>query len=154
MGRLAPKGDDPGMDMRWSGRSLLGLPAVDADGESIGRVVDTYPFDGGGLELVVVRLPRFGERRMLPAGAVSVRGGVLFARFTRAQVEDSPALSVGRHAAEDADRAVWHWRFEEPAAFTIARPARLPSPWRHNSGSSGTERQFRTTPSPTMPSAS
>ena len=139
---------------RWSGRSLLGLQAVDADGEPIGRVVDTYPFDGGGLELVVVRLPRFGERRMIPAGAVRVRRGVLQAAFTQAQIEDSPALSVGRHAAEDADRALWHWRFEEPAAFTIARRARLPSPWRRNYGFSGTERPSRTTPSPTIPSAS
>jgi hypothetical protein len=134
---------------RWSGRSLLGLQVVDAEGEPLGRVVDTYPFDGGGLELVVVRLRRLGERRMLPAGAVEVRGGLLHADYTRDQIEDSPALSIGRHAADTAERAIWHWRFEEPAAFTFTRRARLTPPWRHNSGFSGTERPSPTSPSPT-----
>jgi hypothetical protein len=45
--------------------------AADCHGEEIRKVVDTWPSDGGwDVELVVVRLPRFGERRMLPAAEV------------------------------------------------------------------------------------
>ena len=53
--------------MRTLRMHLLGLEVADVDGRSLGQVVDTYPFDGGGeLEMVVLRLRRFGERRMLP----------------------------------------------------------------------------------------
>jgi sporulation protein YlmC with PRC-barrel domain len=52
--------------MRVSRRSLLGYRVLDCQGEEIGRVVDTWPDDGGWeIEMVVVRLQRFGERRML-----------------------------------------------------------------------------------------
>ena len=40
--------------------------------------------------------------------------------FARWQVEDSPALTDGRHAAEDPYRARSHWRFEEPATSYAA----------------------------------
>jgi len=40
---------------------LLGLEIADVTGSTLGTVVDTYPFDGGGeLEMVVLRLRRFG----------------------------------------------------------------------------------------------
>ena len=41
-----------------------------------GQVVDTYPFDGGGeLEMIVLRLRRFGERRMLPVSELRMEDG-------------------------------------------------------------------------------
>ena len=102
--------------MRSLRLNLLGMKIRDANGGTLGRVVDTYPFDGGGeLELVVVRLWRFGERRMLPVESLRVEFGYLVAPYTRIQVEDSPALSTGRHTEDDPYRAKAYWRFEEPA---------------------------------------
>ena len=95
---------------------LLGLEVADASGNGLGQVVDTYPFDGGGeLEMVVLRLRRFGERRMLPITELRVEDGRLVAPFSRHQIEDSPALSTGRHADEDPWRAKTYWYYEEPA---------------------------------------
>ena len=108
---------DPVLTMRIPRLHLLGLEVVDVNGASLGQVVDTYPFDGGGeLELVVLRLRRFGERRMLPLSELRGDGDRLMAPFTRAQIEDSPALSSGRHAADDPWRAKTYWYYEEPAA--------------------------------------
>ena len=53
--------------MRTLRMHLLGIEVADATGTSLGSIVDTYPFDGGGeLEMVVLRMRRFGDRRMLP----------------------------------------------------------------------------------------
>jgi hypothetical protein len=94
---------------------LLGLEVADANGAVLGQVVDTYPFDGGGeLEMVVLRLRRFGERRMLPISELRLESGRLQAPFSRVQVEDSPNLSTGRHADEDPWRAKTYWYYEEP----------------------------------------
>jgi hypothetical protein len=94
---------------------LLGLEVADADGGVLGQVVDTYPFDGGGeLEMVVLRLRRFGERRMLPISQLILQEGRLVAPFTRIQIEDSPSLSSGRHADEDPWRSKTYWYYEDP----------------------------------------
>jgi hypothetical protein len=94
---------------------LLGLEVADADGGVLGQVVDTYPFDGGGeLEMVVLRLRRFGERRMLPISQLRLHDGHLVAPFTRIQIEDSPSLSSGRHADEDPWRSKTYWYYEDP----------------------------------------
>ncbi len=101
---------------------LLGLELADCTGEALGQVVDTYPFDGGGeLEMVVVRLRRFGERRMLPISELRLEGGRLVAPFSRMQIEDSPGLSSGRHADEDPWRAKTYWYYED----TVVVGARL-----------------------------
>jgi hypothetical protein len=95
---------------------FLGLEVADFTGTSVGHVVDTYPFDGGGeLEMVVLRLRRFGERRMLPVSELRLQRGRLVAPFTRMQIEDSPGLSTGRHADEDPWRAKTYWFYEDPA---------------------------------------
>lgn len=110
--------------MSFSRRHLLGMELGDARGEPLGRVVDTYPYDGGGeLELVVLRLCRFGERRMLPAADLKLVRGRLFAPYTRAQIEDSPPPSPGRHTADDPDRARWYWYFEDSADRSSQAPA-------------------------------
>ena len=93
---------------------LLGLELADCTGEPLGQVVDTYPFDGGGeLEMVVVRLRRFGERRMLPISELRLEGARLVAPFSRMQIEDAPGLSSGRHADEDPWRAKTYWYYED-----------------------------------------
>ena len=105
--------------MRTLRMHLLGLDVADVHGRTLGQVVDTYPFDGGGeLEMVVLRLRRFGERRMLPVGELKLEDGRLIVPFSRHQVEDSPGLSTGRHADEDPWRAKTYWYYEEP---TVAR---------------------------------
>ena len=100
--------------MRSLRLNLLGLEIADAEGAPLGHVVDTFPFDGGGeLELIVLRMRRFGERRMLPITELRVDQGRLVAPYTRMQIEDSPALSTGRHAEDDPYRAKAYWRWEE-----------------------------------------
>jgi hypothetical protein len=102
--------------MRTLRLNLLGLEIADADGAPLGHVVDTYPFDGGGeLELIVLRMRRFGDRRMLPIEELRVDNGRLVAPYTRMQIEDSPPLSTGRHTEDDPYRAKAYWRWEEPA---------------------------------------
>jgi hypothetical protein len=134
---------------RVSRRSLLGLRVQDCHGEEIGRVVDTWPNDGGwDVRLIVVRLPRFGERRMLPAGDVFPFGSQLRVLYSRFQVIDAPEVDGGRHGAEDPWRALAYWMFEEPPRPGTLRPA-----WRRRSGSSAMEKPSLTSPSPT-PTAS
>jgi len=130
-------------------RNLLGLQVQDCNGEDIGRVVDTWPEDGGWeLEMVVVRLSRFGERRMLPADSMITFGRALLSPYTRMQIEDAPVTGEGVHRADDPYRALAYWRWEEPGGVDMVPPS-----WRRSSGFSVTERPSRTTPSPT-PTAS
>jgi len=91
---------------------LLGFRVLDCDEEEIGRVVDTWPDDGGGeVELVVIRLQRFGERRMLPVNEVVAWAGVLRAPYSRMQIEDAPVVDGGIYRTEDPWRALAYWRF-------------------------------------------
>jgi sporulation protein YlmC with PRC-barrel domain len=130
---------------RVSRRNLLGLRVLDCEGEEIGRVVDTWPDDGGWeVELVVVRLLRFGERRMLPVDEVITWGGLLRTPYSRVQVEDSPVVEGGKYRADEPYRALAYWRFEELGRTGIVTP-----PWRRSSGFFVMERPFPTNPSPT-----
>jgi hypothetical protein len=131
---------------RVSRRNLLGYRVLDCHGEEIGRVVDTWPDDGGWeVEMVVVRLQRFGERRMLPVDDVVAWGDVLRAPYSRMQIEDAPAVEGGVHKADDPYRAFAYWRFEDVGIVT--------PPWRRSSGFFVMERPSHTIPSPT-PTAS
>jgi PRC-barrel domain len=128
--------------MRLPRRNLLGHRVLDCHGEEIGKVVDTWPDDGGWeIELVVVRLQRFGERRMLPVNEVITWGDVLRAPYSRMQIEDGPAVEGGVHKADDPYRALAYWRYEEVGMVT--------PPWRRSSGFFVTERPSPTNPSPT-----
>src|SRR4051812_19991186 len=101
--------------MRFLRIAYLGRDVADVSGNVLGRVVDTYPFDGGGeLDMVVVRLRRFGERRMLPVSDLRLENGRLISPFSRFQIEDSPDLGEGRHAGDDPWRAKTYWYYEEP----------------------------------------
>jgi hypothetical protein len=102
--------------MRTLRMHLLGLDVADVNGHSLGQVVDTYPFDGGGeLEMVVLRLRRFGERRMLPVSELRLESGRIVVPFSRHQVEDSPGLSTGRYVDEDPWRSKTYWYYEDHA---------------------------------------
>src|SRR5215217_497448 len=116
MGRRWRLADSPST-MRTLRMHLLGLDVTDANGTTLGHVVDTYPFDGGGeLEMIVVRLRRFGERRMLPVSELRLDGGRLVAPFTRRQIEDSPILD-GRRVDDDPWRSKSYWFWEDPVAL-------------------------------------
>jgi hypothetical protein len=109
------------MRKRWTRWSVLGQQITDGAGAPVGEVVDTFPFDGGEVEMVVVRLGgTFAGQRMLAVEDLWFDGFGLTTPFARWQVEDSPALTGGRHAADEPYRARSHWRFEEPATFYAA----------------------------------
>jgi len=109
------------MRTRWTRYGVLGQQVCDGAGLPFGQVVDTYPFDGGEVELVVVRLGgAFGGKRMLAVEDLWIDLFGLRTPFARWQVEDSPVLSFGRHAADDPYRAISYWRFEEPATELAA----------------------------------
>jgi len=96
---------------------VLGHDVTDGIGAVVGTVVDTYPFDGGEVELVVVRLDGpFGGKRMLAVDDLWFDGFGLHTPFAAWQVYDAPIPSFGRHGAEDPYRARSYWRFEEPAS--------------------------------------
>jgi hypothetical protein len=109
------------MRKRWTRWSVLGHEVIDGSGQTVGKIVDTWPFDGGEIELVVVRLTgAFGGRRMLAVEDLWSDGFFLRTPFAAWQVEDSPQLSHSRHAAEDPYRARSYWRFAEPETFFAA----------------------------------
>jgi len=109
------------MRKRWTRWTVLGQQVADGSGIPVGEVVDTYPFDGGEVEMVVVRLMgNFGGKRMLAVEDLWEDAFGLRTPFAVWQVEDSPELTTGRHAAEDPYRARSHWRFEEPASYYAA----------------------------------
>ena len=124
--------------------ALLGQMVSDWRGEEVGRVVDTWPFDGGGEpELAVIRMGRLGQRRMVPVDSLMRVGVSLCLPYERYQIEDSPAYGEDRHAASDEPHiALSYWRWEEPASSLTAACLR-------NYGSSGMGKRFPMTPSPT-----
>ncbi len=130
---------------------MLGQQITDGAGALVGEVVDTFPFDGGEVEMVVVRLDgAFGGKRMLAVEDLQLTVWGMMTPFARWQVEDSPVLTGGRHAAEEPYRARSHWRFEEPATFYAGAAVRdLRRTWRRSCGCCDTARPCRTTPSPT-----
>jgi hypothetical protein len=123
---------------------LLGLTVADWEGDELGRVIDTWPFDGGGEpELAVVRLARLGGRRMVPVAELRFVGGSLRLPYASWQVEDSPPFGEDRHTRNDDPWcALSYWRWEEPVSTLRARCLR-------SSGFFATERPSLTTPSPT-----
>jgi sporulation protein YlmC with PRC-barrel domain len=127
-------------------QTLMGRSIFDISGEHVGRVAETWPYDGGGeVEMAVVRMPRLGESRLLPVATLRLReDGDLVTPYSRWQVEDSPALEEGRHALAAEERAVSYWSWEEPdLAGTVTRR------WQRSSGFFATARRSPTSQSPT-----
>jgi hypothetical protein len=114
-----PDGTERAVEQRRSRWNLVGREVRDGAGRTLGPVIDTYPWDGGGEpELVVVRLPGLlGGPRMLRLVDLWDDGFFLRTAFARWQVEDSPELSIGRHSVDDPWRAKSYWLFEEPAGL-------------------------------------
>jgi hypothetical protein len=109
------------MRKRWTRWTVLGHEVLDGAGVMVGTVVDTFPFDGGEVELVVVRLNgAFGGKRMLAVDDLWSDGWALRTPYSAWQVEDSPPLRSGRQAADDPYLARSYWRFEEPAGSFAA----------------------------------
>jgi hypothetical protein len=123
---------------------LLGHTVSDFQGEALGRVIDTWPFDGGGEpELAVVRMGRLGHRRMVPVEDLRLIAGELRLPYARWQVEDSPPYGEDRHTIDDDPHcAASYWRWEEPVGSLSARCLL-------SSGSFVMEKLFLTSPSPT-----
>ena len=93
-------------------------------------MVDTWPDDGGWeMVLVIVRLQKFGERRMLPVDAMVAWGGVLRVPYSRIQIEDAPESSIGVHRAEDPWLSIAYWRSEEPVRKQLSDAAMAPQLW-------------------------
>ena len=124
--------------------TLLGLTVSDCQGKVVGRVIDTWPFDGGGEpEMAIVRLGRVGARRMVPVSALRKFGDVLALDYARWQVEDSPPCGESRHTFDDDPHyALSYWRWEEPVGSLSARCLL-------SSGSFAMAKLFHTSPSPT-----
>ena len=123
---------------------LLGQAVSDWQGEVLGRVIDTWPFDGGGEpELAVIRMGRLGMRRMVPVDQLRLIVGELRLPFERWQVEDSPPYGEDRHTMDDDPHlAASYWRWEEPVGSLSARCL-------FSSGSFATAKLFRTSQNPT-----
>jgi hypothetical protein len=123
---------------------LLGRTISDWRGDEVGRVIDTWPFDGGGEpELAVIRLGRMGQRRMVPVDALQFVGASLRLPFERWQIEDSPRIGEDRHTvADDPYTAQSYWRWEEPV-ISLSAACLL------SSGSFATGKLFPMSPSPT-----
>ena len=79
-------------------RILLDLEVVDADGDALGFVVDTWPLDGGGEpELVLVHLGlKFPEPRYLPIRGAEIHGECLHVPWTKTEIEEAPAADDDR----------------------------------------------------------
>ena len=82
------------MRKRWTRWTVLGHDVMRRSRLAVGTVVDTYPFDGGEVELVVVRLNgAFGGRRMLAVDDLWMDAWGLRTPYSAWQIEDSPPLT-------------------------------------------------------------
>ena len=84
------------MRKRWTPWNVLGHEVIDGSGVSAGTIVDTWPFDGGEVELVVVRLAGgYGGRRTLAVEDLWSDGFFLRTTFERfAQPETLSAVAA------------------------------------------------------------
>ena len=101
---------------------MLGHEVIDGTGQTVGKIVDTLPFDGGEVEIVVVRLGgAFGgtadARRRGPlvstASACARRSPPGRSRI-RPQLSRRPPRGRGPYRARS------YWRFAEPETFYAA----------------------------------
>ena len=108
--------------MRTLRMHLLGIEVADATG-TLARVGRRHLSLRRWRRARDGRAPDAALRRAPHAPDVASCGstkGACVAPFSRHQIEDSPALSTGRHADEDPWRAKTYWYYEEPAV-AVAR---------------------------------
>lgn len=89
---------------------VLGLEVDDRNGAFVGKVLDTYPLDGGGeIDLLLVNVGRrFPRRRLVPTEGMKVRDGRVRLGVMRDDVEDAPSAEDHRWA-DPADVARGYW---------------------------------------------
>jgi hypothetical protein len=93
---------------------LRGLQVRDRDGSVLGRVVDTYPTDGGGDQaFALVRLRGFGGVHFVPVAASVCHDGELHVPWSRFEIEDAPRMDNGRYLVDQAWAARSYWHVEE-----------------------------------------
>ena len=99
----------------------LGSLLVDREDQAIGRIDGTWPLDGGGEpEFAMVRIGRFGESRLVPLAGAAVVDGLLQVPFLRREVEDGPALELGRYLYEQVDRTRAYYLLEIDVPLTLS----------------------------------
>ena len=90
---------------------LIGQEIVDVEGVRLGKVMDTYPRDGGGeIDLLLVHVGRtFPRRKWLPLEGVQPIGEAgLSLKWPRAAIEEAPDAEDSRWgSAADLARAYW-----------------------------------------------
>jgi len=91
--------------------SPLGLTVVDVEGRMVGRVEDTFPYDGCTYEFAVVRLGRgrFGQSRMVPLSGAVRDDDVLQMPHTFAEIDDAPTAERSRYGVEPEALARAYW---------------------------------------------
>jgi hypothetical protein len=113
MNASAPRADAFSVMWFFPRASTLGVLLVDCHEDTIGRIDGTWPLDGSGEpEFAIVRTGRFGETRLVPLKDARVVDGLLQVPFTRREVDDAPALELGRYLYEQVDRARAYYLME------------------------------------------
>ena len=93
---------------------LLGMPVRDRDGVEIGRVSDTFPFDGSGTPtFALVRLRGFGGVHFVPVAASVVHDHELHLPWSLAEIEDAPQQDDGRFEADQVWASRSYWNLDE-----------------------------------------
>jgi hypothetical protein len=79
-------------------RLLLDLDVIDAEGQEIGYVTDTWPLDGGGEpELILVAVGiKFPRPRYLPLRNAEIVGDCLHVPHTLLEIEEAPLADDAR----------------------------------------------------------
>ena len=92
-------------------RDFMGRAVIDRDGETVGRVADTWPTDGGGEpEMLLVKLSHFALRRYVPVDDVewSEDQSAIHVPWSKLEIDDSPDAEDIRWG-EPASVSRAHW---------------------------------------------
>lgn len=100
---------------QWIPGMLRRLTVVDAEGRFVGIVESTYPLDGCAPEFAIVRTRRFGQRILVPLERAVQAMRLLHVPYTRAELEDAPALDNIRYFDDAVSRSRGYWSLAEPA---------------------------------------
>lgn len=94
----------------WIKGSLMGLTILDRQGGIAGRVEGTFPYDGSEPEFAVVRIGRFGRRKLVPLYAARrIDPLAIQVPYTAADLDDAPSLDEERYESEQAMSARSHF---------------------------------------------
>jgi hypothetical protein len=93
----------------WIRGSFLGLTVLDREGNPVGQIEETYPYDGSSPEFAILRLGRFGGRALVSLHAARRLFGVVQVPYSLPDMEAAPTLDGGRYMDDQiwAARAYW-----------------------------------------------